>query len=267
MNANSDAVVGSAVKSADRALDILEFCAKRREPVAHAEIAAGLGIPKSSASALLSNLVDRDYLTYDETARGYALGTAVIALASGYLRELDLARLGQEASQALASELAESVALAVLAGRRVQVLARHNWVQPLMYSVHIGDTAPLHASASGKAILAYASPERRATMLSGYRFERSTPATIVHRKALDRALAQARAAGVAIAREELVSGIVTAAAPVFDAHGEVIAALSISIPTARLRPGRLDAVAARLCKHTDQLSRRFGGAPGAKGKR
>jgi len=241
----------------------MEFCAQHREPITHAQIAAALNIPKSSASALLSNLVDRDYLSYHASVRGYALGAAVIALTNGYLRELDLARLGQEASQALAAELAESAALAVLAGERVQVLARHNWVQPLMYSVHIGDTAPLHASASGKAILAFASPARVGTTLVGYRFERVTAATIRGRKALDRSLDQAREAGVAIASEELVLGIVTAAAPVYDMQGEVIAALSVSIPTPRVRLGRLDAVTASVRKHADQLSRRLGAMPRA----
>ena len=209
-------------------------------------------------SALLSNLVDRNYLTFDHYTRGYALGAAVVLLANRYLSEIDLARIGQEVTQALASEFAESVALAVNAGPRVLVLARHNWVQPLMYSVHIGDTAPLHASASGKAILAYATTKRRRTLLAGARLIPVTPATIISRKMLDRELMQVRSAGVAIAREELVTGIVTVAAPVFDLSGEVSGALSVSVPTPRVRPGSLDRLIERVRKEADDISQRLG---------
>ena len=260
MRVNVDSSSFSAVKSADRALDILEFCAQRREPVAHAELAAQLGIPKSSVSALLSNLVDRNYLTFDRYTRGDQLGAAVVLLSESYLSEIDLARIGQAVAQALASELAETVALAVNAGPRVLVVARHNWVQPLMYSVHIGDTAPLHASASGKAILAYASAPRRTTMLAGKRLKPVTPATIISRKMLDRELMQVRSAGVAFAREELATGIVTIAAPVFDASGEVVAALSVSVPTPRVRPGSLDRLTERIRKEADGMSQRLGAA-------
>ena len=258
MNANGDSSSFSAVKSADRALDILEFCAQRREPVAHAELAAELGIPKSSVSALLSNLVDRNYLIFDRYTRGYALGAAVVLLSNSYLREIDLARIGQEVTQALASEFSESVALAVSAGPRVLVLARHNWVQPLMYSVDIGDTVPVHASATGKAILAHATAQRRTAMLAGKRLKPVTPATITSRKTLDRELMQIRLAGVAFAREELVTGIVTVAAPVFDASGEVKAALGVIVPTPRIRPESLDRVTERIRKAADGISQRLG---------
>lgn len=67
---------GGLVKSADRTLEILEFCGRQRHPVAHAEIAGTLGIPKSSVSALLGNMVERDYLTLLPDSNGYSLGVA-----------------------------------------------------------------------------------------------------------------------------------------------------------------------------------------------
>lgn len=252
---------GGLVKSADRTLEILEFCGRQRRPVAHAEIAGALGIPKSSASALLGNMVERDYLAFHPETNGYALGAAVIALASGYLRELDLPRMGQAAVQVLAAQVGESAALAVLAGRRVQVVARHNWVQPLMYAVHIGDTAPLHASASGKAILAFLAPLRRDALLSGYRYERVAPGTLRGRHALLAALDAARGAGFARADEELVEGIMTLAAPVFDARDEAVAAISLSVPTPRVRRHRIADLARQVREQAQALSRALGAAP------
>jgi DNA-binding IclR family transcriptional regulator len=246
------------VKSADRVLEILEFCARQRHPVTHAGISTALGLPISSASALLGNLVDREYLAFRPDAKGYTIGASVIALASAYLRELDLPQLGQDAVQALAAQLEESAALAVLAGKRVQVVARHNWVQPLMYSVQIGDTAPLHASASGKAILAFLPPKKRDVLLSGYRFDRYASGTLSTRRELIDSLSTVRDAGFAYVEAELVEGIVTLAAPVFDVRNDVVGALSISQPTPRLRLDRISDMAAVLCRHAKALSRELG---------
>jgi len=244
----------------NRTLDILEYCGRQRHPVAHAEIADALGIPKSSASALLGNMVERDYLAFHLETKGYALGAAVITLASSYLREPDLPRLGQ-AVLVLATQVGESAALAVLAGRRVQVVARDNWGQPLMYAVHIGDTAPLHASASGKAILAFLAPSRRDALLAGYRYERVAPGTLRSRQALLAALGAARSAGFVRADEELVERIMTLAAPVFDARPEAVGAINLSIPLPRLRRHRVVDLARQVREQARSLSRTLGAAP------
>jgi DNA-binding IclR family transcriptional regulator len=249
------------VKSADRALEILDFCARQRHPVPHAEIASSLGIPKSSVSALLSNMVEREYLAFDPGTNGYSLGVAVIALASTYLRELDLPRLGQAATQVLAAKVGESAALAVLAGKRVQVVARHNWVRPLMYAVQIGDTAPLHASASGKAILAFLPPKKCTALLEGYVFEQITPGTLGSRRALLAELSLVRSNGFACADQELVEGILTLAAPVLDGKDDVVAAISLSIPAPRLRRHKIEHLARDVCAQAESLSRALGAAP------
>ena len=261
MNTNNPHRQRGRVKSADRTLEILEFFGRQRGSVAHAEISRALGIPKSSASALLGNLVDRDYLNFHPETNGYRLGAAVIALASGYLRELDLPRLGQAAVQSLAAQVSESAALAVLAGSRVQVVARHNWEQPLMYSVNIGDTAPLHASASGKAILAALPAQRRDALLRGYRFEAATARTLRSRRELILSLDTAQAAGFTWADEELVDGIVTVAAAVVDAREEAVAAISLSIPVPRLPRYRLADLARHVCDSARSLSRDLGARP------
>lgn len=246
------------VKSADRALEVLDFCGRERRPVPHAEIARSLGIPKSSVSALLSNMVKREYLSFDTSTGGYTLGVSVIALASTYLHELDLPRLGQAASQVLAAQVGESVALAVLAGKRLQVVARHNWVQPLMYAVQIGDTAPLHASASGKAILAFLPSTQCNTLLANYNFEQLTPSTICNRRDLLADLSLVRSAGFAHADQELVEGIFTLAAPVLDGRNDVVAAISLSVPTPRLRRHKIEDLSREVCAQAQSLSRALG---------
>lgn len=257
MSVNSQ-IFSTAVKSADRVMEILEYCACSARPVTHAEIGVALSIPKSSMSGLLGNLRERGYLAYRADGKSYTLGPSVVALAGRYLNTLDLPRLAQGTTQALAAATGESAALAVPVGNLVQVIARHNWVQPLMYTVQIGDTAPLHASASGKAILAFASPDTQRHMLAGYRFERTTPRSHHSLASLRADLTVARKAGVAKSDEELVVGIVSMAGPVFDGAGSVVAALSVSIPTPRVDCATHHKLGRAVMTHAAGLSRQLG---------
>ena len=90
------------------------------------------------------------------------------------------------------------------------------------------------------------------------RLERFTPHTIVHRAALERDLERVRARGYATAVDELELGLAAIAAPVRDAGGEVVAALSISGPTARLTPERIERLAPLLIEQADAVARRLG---------
>jgi len=224
------------VKSADRSLDILEFCAGRSAGVTHAEIAVALAIPKSSTSALLGNLARRGYLLFDAERRSFRLGPGALALAGAYLKELDLARLAEPVVRGLAEALQESAALAVPSGTEVVVICRHNWMARLSYTLQVGDRAPLAASASGKAILLALPAAERAQLLAGAEWPRLARRSPASPQEVARELAAAERSGIAEAHESLIDGIVTAAAPVLDQAGRPVGALSASIPTPRLKP-------------------------------
>ena len=98
-----------------------------------------------------------------------------------------------------------------------------------------------------------------AAQLPTGRLERLTPQTIVDRAALEPELAAVRRRGYATTLEELEPGLVAVAAPVFDPAGRnAVAALSISGPTIRLTPTRLDELGALLIDHAAELSARLG---------
>src|SRR5207247_919196 len=100
----------------------------------------------------------------------------------------------------------------------------------------LGRRTPVHCTASGKAILAFGPDSVRERMLSRP-LEQLTPHTITDRAELDARLAAAREAGAAHTHEELELGLDAIAAPVFGADRQVVAALDVSRPSRRLRPG------------------------------
>jgi DNA-binding IclR family transcriptional regulator len=143
-------------KSAERVLDILELVAGTREGLTRGEIAAHLGIPKSSASVLLRSLVTRRYLHETANERRLTIGVRAFEAGSGFLRQVSLPDLARPAMDELVSEFAHTCHLAVLDGRDVVYLDK---VDPPRSAVQlvtsVGARLPAANTAVGRAQLAF----------------------------------------------------------------------------------------------------------------
>jgi DNA-binding IclR family transcriptional regulator len=124
----------------------------------------------------------------------------------------------------------------------------------------LGTRSPVHCTASGKVILAFAPEDVRARLLHGP-LERRTPRTIVDRPELEAQLAEVREAGFARTFEELEVGLNAIAAPVRNPGGEVIAAVDVSGPAHRIESSSRAALVARTREAADDLARRLGYRP------
>jgi DNA-binding IclR family transcriptional regulator len=203
------------------------------------EMAASLGVHKSTASRLAGALERAGLIT--RSGRRFRLGLEVIRLGALATRGLDIVAAMQPAMEKLSRQTGETVNLAVPAGADVLNIAE----VPSTFIVScsggwIGRRTRPHAVANGKVLMAHgAIPVPR-------RLERYTPHTITTRQALDAALAEVRRNGYATAVAELEDGLVAVAAPVLDAAGACVAAVSVSGPAFRMRPESLDDLG-RLC--------------------
>lgn len=244
------------VQSVDRALSILEILARRRD-AGVTDIGKELGVHKSTAFRLLAVLESRGFVEQSEDRGSYRLGFGLVRLAGTITAQLDLTRQSRPACEQLAADLGETVNIALLdQGRAINVtqvrgaaaIASHNWV---------GQQTPLHATSSGKVLLAYAPAGVRASVLAAS-LERFTPSTITDAAALEDTLARTRASGWASTEEEYEVGLNAVAAPVRGADGSVVAALSVSGPAYRLAPGAFPRVAERVIAAADEISARIG---------
>jgi DNA-binding IclR family transcriptional regulator len=246
----------TAVQSVDRALTILEMLAESGE-LGVTEIAARLGVHKSTAFRLLSSL-EQHRLAEQLGDRGkYRLGFGIVRLAGATTARLDLAREGGPVCRQLAGEINETVNIAVMdAGAAVNItqeqgsaaVTAQNW---------IGQRTPLHATSSGKVLLAWADADTLAAVLKAG-LERRTPATITDPAALRAELDRIRERGWACAVEELETGLNTVAAPIRDAGGSVVAALSASGPSYRLGTGSFPEMAKKLQAGAGEISSQLG---------
>jgi DNA-binding IclR family transcriptional regulator len=153
----------------------------------------------------------------------------------------------------------ETVFISVLSSDRASVVYvdRVESDHIIRYAGGVGDRRPLHATSSGKAILAFLPVEEREEVLRSLSLSRHTERTVTSLAALRGSLDEIRRAGVCVTVDELVAGASGIAAPVFDRYGRVAGACAIGGPTERVRP-RLKMLATEVKATARALSARLG---------
>jgi DNA-binding IclR family transcriptional regulator len=247
------------VQSVDRALTILEILARQGE-LGVTEIAASIGVHKSTAFRLVSAL-ERHRLVEQLGERGkYRLGFGVVRLAGATTARMNLAGESRPFCRQLAAEFNETVNIAVLDADAATNIAQEQGSATVTAQNWIGKRTPLHATSSGKVLLAWASgPELSAVLRQG--LDRFTPHTITNAAALRAELGQVREQGWASTAEELEIGLNAVAAPIHGHESTVLAAISISGPSYRLAAESFPARAARLQSSASEISRQLGYLP------
>ena len=230
------------VKSADRVLTLFELLGTWGREMSHTELADALGIPKSSLTQLLRNMVGRGWLSYSPASKGYALGGAFARMARRAGQAVDLASVAGPVLAELTARTAESSALNLLKGDLAEVAATVLGPQRLVSHMRLGDLAPLYATSGAKVILAFLPAEMQDDYMRRVRFEPATPATIRTVRALRAQLRTIRQDGLAYSREEWTPGITGMARPVLSASGEVIGSVNVALPSVRFN----DAARARV---------------------
>jgi DNA-binding IclR family transcriptional regulator len=240
-------------QSIDRAAQLLVHVIETAEPPTVGELSERSRLPKSTTSRLVAAL-ERQGLVQRDPARGVLTpGPVLRVYARGASNGSDLLALAGESLDRLARISGETVNLGVADVRSADMLDQRNSRHILGSANWVGRRVPNHASVVGKAFLAEgAVPFPEAPL------ERLAPGTITEPTALRRDLELTRARGYASAVDELESGLWAVGAPVRNASGRVVAALSISGPTVRLREGQLDELGRLVRDEASTLSTRNG---------
>jgi DNA-binding IclR family transcriptional regulator len=226
------------VKSAGRALDVLEALAASPGRRSLGELTRTLGIPKSSLHGILRTMVRRGWVEADETGTRFGLGLRALQVGASYVDGDDTVARLAGVLDGLAGRFGETVHLGRLTGRDVTYLAKRESVHPLRLYSAIGRRLPAHATALGKVLLAQR-PDSAVDELLEWPLPALTAHTITDRAALHAELAAVRARGWAADRQENSVGIACFAVAVRSSAPD---AVSVSIPTARLTPDLEDAV-------------------------
>ncbi|MQA85538.1 MAG: helix-turn-helix domain-containing protein [Streptosporangiales bacterium] len=232
--APSNADTGASVRGALNTLRILEEVAAR-QPVGVSELAKATGIPKSSAQRFLLTLQQAGWLHQvgQETTR-WALTAKALSVGLTASTELGLREAALPVMGRVRDETDETVHLAVRDGNALVVIDRLDSTQPVRTFVRLGTRVPMHATASGRAVLAHL-PNAQVQQIIDLGLPRYTEHTIVDPAALYREIEATRERGYAINVCEWRPHVGAVGAAILSPTGQPVGALAISIPVVRYR--------------------------------
>jgi len=218
-----------------RSFAILEHVARARTAVDVMDIIDALNLPKATAYRLVDWFVTQGFLSREPGRKRLVVGPRFTALAFGALvaSMRDTAR--HVILQRLVAAVSETCNVGSLVNGEIVYLDRveaEHW--PLRLQLGIGSRMPLHCTAIGKLFLAFAPARQRRNLLGSLSLEAFTEHTITSMSRLDEELKQIRRERVSFDREEFLVGVTCAAVPVTGVEGDVLAAVAVQGPVARL---------------------------------
>ncbi|HOQ99936.1 MAG TPA: IclR family transcriptional regulator [Anaerolineae bacterium] len=248
-------------ESTVRAFSIIEYLAQQDDWVRLRALARDLGLHPATAYRFLSSLKDLGYVKQDPEGTRYQLTLKLAWIASRALERTQLRGVAHPWMKRLAAETNETTHLGVLDGDEVAYIDKVDSSQPVEMRSRIGARVHIHASALGKAIVAFLPERSRESIIEHWEPVGLTTNTIGNQAAFRQELGLVRSRGYAVDDEENEIGIRCIGAPIFDHTGSVVGALSVSGWTITMTPERIPQLAGSLRFTCAAVSQELGFRP------
>lgn len=247
------------ISSVDRAANVLKLLAESGGGSSGVtELAARVGVRKSSVHRLLQTLQLHDLVSQDAATRKYRLGWGLYRLAAKIPAGADLIEASRQELDRLASSSHECANIGVLGNQAVVIIARSVPRQAVITNMDVGYQEPIHATALGKILLSECSEDEIRRISGGHRLAMFTTRTIVDSAVLAGECQDARRRGFAVDNGEMDDDVRCIAAPIRNHGGRIIAAISISGPANRMTLERLEALRGSLLEAAGRVSHKMG---------
>jgi IclR family transcriptional regulator, KDG regulon repressor len=245
----------SSVRNAARLLK--EFSGVDRQ-LGVTELAARLGLGKSTVHRLLATLADERLLEHDAVSGRYRLGLGIYELGAVVTAHVDLHEAAMPALVSLRERTGETVQVAVLDGLEAVYVERLDSPHTVRVFSRVGHRLPAHCTSSGKALLAGLPPPLLDARLRHWQPVAMTPRTITDEAALRAELRMIAQRGWAENVEEGEVGVASVGAPIRGIDGGVTAAVSVAGPIARVKGASLRRFSGAVVEAASSISRRLG---------
>jgi IclR family transcriptional regulator, KDG regulon repressor len=224
-----------------KGLQLLEVLARSRETQGVSDLAEQLSLGKSNVHRLLQALVALGYVLKDESTAQYQVSLKLWELGAAVEVGLRIKAAAAEAMKRLLDRTRETVHLSVLDGEEVVYVHKLDSPEPVRAYSEIGGRAPAFCVATGKAMLAWQPEPVLAGVVSHLRAH--TPRTITDPQEYLREMERIRANGYAVNRGEWRETVWGVGAVIRNDKGNVLAAIGVSGPSARIKPGHIKTLA------------------------
>ena len=228
----------AGTQSIRRAVALLEAFGDDRPAWGVSDLAEAVELNRTTVYRLLTALESVEYVARDPATDTYRLGSGLIALGARAQRANPARELARPELEALAAATGETATLELLSDGEMVIIDEVPGAHVTSGSQHIGSRWPVYATSTGKAILAHLLPDELGRVLVRP-FRPLTAHTVTGREQLLACLQDMRRDGYAVAAEELELGFVAVGAPLLDAAGRPVAAISLGGTRTRLTDERV----------------------------
>lgn len=223
------------------------------------DITKKLNIPKTTVYRLIKTLESCGYLEGNDQTRKYRLGSKVFLLASNFLNQNDLRKISLPVLISTRDQTGETVYLNLLQEDRRLIIDYVLGTHDLVYFPKLARSAPLHAGASSKAILAFMKESDIKRIVAKGKLKSYSPQTITNMVELQEDLAKIRIQGYSLSIGELEEGVVGISAPLKN-HQGIIGSLSLGFPEMRYKSKDIKSLIRLLMQKADQINASLGKA-------
>jgi DNA-binding IclR family transcriptional regulator len=238
-------------------VSILDALAESPTNLSLSELSRRTGVPKSSMHRMLIGLLNTHLVNLEDG--GYALGPKVMRYQAAYVRKLDVVQVFGRVAAHHVPIFEETMQLARLeeAGEAV-FIAKLDCQKMIRPATYVGRRVQAHATAVGKVLLSSLNQDQLKNLYPNDALPVLTATTISSRKALIKELEQVRRNGFATTLQESIANLCCVSAPVRDATGNTIAALSVCMATQDPEPQRREKAISHLRLAAREISIQLG---------
>jgi len=245
------------VQALDRGLQLLSLLSKENR-ISLSTLAMQAGMPPSTAHRLLMTLQNHHFAEFDERTQEWMIGVEAFRVGSGFLKRINLVEASRDVMHRLMSETGETANLAIADNGDVVFISQVETNNPIRAFFRPGTRSAMHASGVGKALLAQLSEDELESLLQKKGLPQFTKSTLTHPGDLMTDLELCRSRGWSFDDEERYAGMRCIAAPVFNAHGEAVAGISVSGPSARFTDDSISRLSIAVRRAAADLSQNLG---------
>ncbi len=216
-----------------RGIAIMQAIAHSTRGLSIAELVETINLPKPTVHRIATQLEREGYLQRDPVNKRFTIGATLKTLSLSILANSSVGAPRHAILEALANEVGETCNCTMRDGNHTVYFDRVECNWPIKINLHPGSRLPLHATASGKLFLAHMKPRERRRLLQAAPLSQNTPQTQTDTELLELELRRVKEEGVSYDNEELFTGMVAVAVPVFDQQQRICFTVAVHAPTAR----------------------------------
>jgi IclR family transcriptional regulator, KDG regulon repressor len=247
-----------SMQTVTRAIQVLKAFSIQEKEISLTQLSHKLGISKSSLQRILGTLTSEGLLEKDERTKLYKLGMEIYSLGNLVEANSHLLSISKRYMQQLNDQTGETITLNIVHNNKRKCIGYMVSKHELAAITYLSEYSPLYAGASAKVLLAYMPEEKRNQLINEFQLEPVTQNTTTDKDHLEKQLMSIREKGFAITEGERVLGVYAISAPIRNRFNEVIASLTITIPTIRAEKSKVDNYVKWILECTDVISGELG---------